>query len=365
MKLNPTFAATLAATLSLVFAASAHPGEALSKRQQEAHNARSVAAVNARALEVCQQRPEVKARKQRDIARRQATFDQLRQKRSLQNDAFFHRRSDADFQQWAASNHNFTGEVDVTVSSKDLFPSNASCVLAPDNANGPYFVSQELIRQEIDEEEVGIPMHLELQFIDINTCEPADVLIDVWSCNSTGQYSGISAGGQGGLDTTYLRGVQLTDDEGVVNFDTPFPGLYEGRATHQHIIVHVGSEILDNGTYTGGVVAHLSQLFFDQKLRDAVESLAPYNTNEIPVTSNVEDLFGGYASTAEYDPFMNYVVLGNSLESGLFAWTELALNTSSNWDFYAPYASTWAAGGGSDNPAFNFSVVTMPPPTHD
>lgn len=230
-------------------------------------------------------------------------------------------------------------------------------MLAPDNANGPYFVYQELLRQDVVEDEPGVPLHLEFQFIDVNTCEPADVLIDIWSCNSTGQYSGVSAEGQGGLASTYLRGVQPTDDEGVVNFDTLFPGHYEARATHQHIIVHVGSEsrsflsnhapsiplpgmihdsvwriltfllVLDNGTYTGGVVAHLSQLFFDQKLIDAVEQLEPYNTNQIAQTLNVEDAFAGYGATEDYDPFINYIVLGNDLSSGLFAWAELGLNT--------------------------------------
>ncbi|KAH6646940.1 Intradiol ring-cleavage dioxygenase [Truncatella angustata] len=366
MIFSSKFVATSGLVLSLASIAAAHPGEGHEKRMQEAANARTVASVNARALEACNARPEVKARKQRAIARREATFDGLRQKRSLKNEPFLHRRDATDFAKWAAVDHNKTGIVDFSrdTPAEELFASNTSCVLAPDNANGPYFVYQELIREDVAEDLQGVPLHLEFQFIDVNTCEPADVLVDIWSCNSTGQYSGVSADGQGGLDSTYLRGVQPTDVEGVVNFDTIFPGHYEARASHQHIIVHVGSEILDNGTYTGGVVAHLSQLFFDQKLIDIVEALAPYNTNEIPQTPNVEDLFSGYGATAEYDPFIDYIVLGSDISSGLFAWAELGLNTSSNWDFYAPYASIWKPDGGVDNPNFNFSVVGTPPPTH-
>ncbi|KAF3001094.1 hypothetical protein E8E14_005482 [Neopestalotiopsis sp. 37M] len=352
--------------LSLASLGAAHPGEGHEKRLEEASNAHMVAALNARALEACNQRPEVKARKERAIARREATFAELRQKRGLKDESFVHRRDDAAFQKWAAVDHNKTGAVDFgpDTPAEELFASNASCVLAPDNANGPYFVYQELLRQDVVEAQPGVPMHLEFQFIDVNTCEPADVLVDIWSCNSTGQYSGVSAEGQGGLASSYLRGVQPTDDEGVVNFDTIFPGHYEARASHQHIIVHVGSEILDNGTYTGGVVAHLSQLFFDQKLIDAVEELEPYNTNQIAQTPNLEDAFAGYGATEEYDPFINYIVLGNDLSSGLFAWAELGLNTSSDWSLYAPYASIWKEGGGSDNPSFNFSIVGTPPPTH-
>ncbi|KAK9779120.1 hypothetical protein SCAR479_03987 [Seiridium cardinale] len=352
--------------LFIVSLGAAHPGEPHERRMEEANNARMVASINARALETCNNRPEVKARKQRAIARREATFDRLREKRGLKDESFVHRRDDAAFQKWAALDHNKTGIVDFNEDTppEELFASNTSCILAPDNANGPYFVYQELIRQDVTEGLEGIPLHLEFQFIDVNTCEPADVLIDIWSCNTTGQYSGISADGQGGLDSTYLRGVQVTDEEGVVNFDTLFPGHYEARASHQHIIAHAGSEVLDNGTYTGGVVAHLSQLFFDQKLIDLVEALPPYNTNQIALTPNIEDAFAGYGATEEYDPFINYIVLGNDVSAGLFAWAELALNTSSNWDYYAPYASIWKSDGGVDNPAFNISVVGTPPPTH-
>lgn len=210
----------------------------------------------------------------------------------------------------------------------------------------------------------GVPLHLELQFIDISTCEPADVLVDIWSCNATGRYSGVSAAGQGGLGSTHLRGVQPTDAHGVVRFATVFPGHYAGRASHQHLVAHAGAQRLPNGTYAGGAVAHLSQLFFDQALRDAVEALPPYAGNRVPATANLADGFTGYASSSAYDPFLNYVVLGTRLSDGLFAWHELGINTSANWDAYATYASIWAEGGGSENPRFDFSIVGTPPPTN-
>lgn len=182
--------------------------------------------------------------------------------------------------------------------------------------------------------------------------------------NSQGVYSGVSAAGEGGLGTTYLRGVQPTDKDGVVNFDTLFPGHYSGRATHEHIIAHVGSQVLANGTYTGGQVAHLSQLFFDQSLIDTIEATSPYSTNRIARTSNAADGFTGYAASPNYDPFPNYAMLGSGVAGGLFVWAEMGINTSSNWDYYAPYASTWKEGGGYNNPKFNMMVVATPPPTH-
>lgn len=140
-----------------------------------------------------------------------------------------------------------------------------------------------------------MPVHYELQFVDISTCKPAtNILVDVWSCNATGVYSGVSAAGQGGLSSSFLRGVQPTDADGVVEFDTIFPGHYSGRATHEHIITHTGATVLANGSYSGGHVSHLSQLFFDQALINAIEKLAPYNTNTIPQTTNNADGFTGY-----------------------------------------------------------------------
>ncbi|KAI0023853.1 putative GPI anchored dioxygenase [Xylariomycetidae sp. FL0641] len=369
MVLASPVAAVLAVVLSFMAVGIAHPGEKYGKREamEEIGNAHVVAEMNARALEACQNSEEVQARKQRAMERRAATFARLRKEREIENANWLHRRDASSLRKWAAQQHDKTGSISLNKDSpsSEIFGSNTSCVLTPDNANGPYFVYQEHIRSDVVEDVVGVPMHLEIQFIDVQTCKPAtEILIDTWSCNATGAYSGVSARGEGGLGTTFLRGVQPTDQDGIVSFDTVFPGHYQGRATHQHIIAHVGSEVLDNGTYTGGRVAHLSQLFFDQTLRDAIEATAPYNTNRIPKTTNLRDMFTGYAATANYDPFPNYIMLGDNLADGLFVWAELGLNTSSNWDTYAPYAATWKEGGGYNNPNFNMMAVARPPPSH-
>lgn len=85
-----------------------------------------------------------------------------------------------------------------------LFSTNTSCILTPEVTIGPYYVLSELVRQNITEGQPGVPVHLEMQFIDINTCEPVPSLfIDIWAANSTGRYSGIDTSmGQGGLNST-------------------------------------------------------------------------------------------------------------------------------------------------------------------
>lgn len=73
--------------------------------------------------------------------------------------------------------------------------------------------------------------------IDVNTCEPVpEAFLEIWHCNSTGVYSGVIANGNGNtndttnLDQTWHRGIQQSDEDGVVTFDTKFPGHYVGRA---------------------------------------------------------------------------------------------------------------------------------------
>jgi hypothetical protein len=79
------FTSSFVAVLSLALMAAAHPGEHLTERQiqDEVGNAHVVSMMNARALEACQNDPEVKARRERAIARRAATFARLRQEKEL------------------------------------------------------------------------------------------------------------------------------------------------------------------------------------------------------------------------------------------------------------------------------------------
>jgi hypothetical protein len=88
MMFSSSFATSMVVVLSsLAFLTTGHPGENLSERQirDEVGNAHVVNMMNARALEACQNDPEVKARKERAIARRAATFARLRQEKGLEN----------------------------------------------------------------------------------------------------------------------------------------------------------------------------------------------------------------------------------------------------------------------------------------
>ncbi|KAL7266103.1 hypothetical protein RUND412_011364, partial [Rhizina undulata] len=89
-----------------------------------------------------------------------------------------------------------------------------TCVLAPEEEVGPYYVSGELIRDDIRESEPGIDFLIDIQVFDVNTCEVVpNVMLDFWNCNSTGVYSGYSAENTEGL--TFLRGLVASDSDGI------------------------------------------------------------------------------------------------------------------------------------------------------
>ncbi|MGZ3424440.1 MAG: protocatechuate 3,4-dioxygenase, partial [Polyangiales bacterium] len=80
----------------------------------------------------------------------------------------------------------------------------------------------------------------------------------------------------------YFRGVQTTDANGRVDFDTCFPGWYRGRAIHIHFTVMLGDK-----SYT-------SQLVFDQSLvTEIFDSHVDYKTFGQPDMPNATDMVVG------------------------------------------------------------------------
>lgn len=67
-------------------------------------------------------------------------------------------------------------------------------------------------------------------------CTPlVGAAVYVWHCTRDGLYSLYSSGA---TSQNYLRGVQITDENGLVEFTTIFPGCYSGRWPHIHFEVY-------------------------------------------------------------------------------------------------------------------------------
>lgn len=197
-------------------------------------------------------------------------------------------------------------------------------------------------------------MILDTQVLDMATCDPVpDAMIEIWHCNSTGVYSGIVASGNGdssdaaNINATFLRGLQPTDSLGVAQFTTLFPGHYTSRAPHIHILAHFNGTIYPNGTYGGGYVSHVGQIFFDQDLITEVELTSPYNTNTQTLTTNADDSILAEEATTT-DPVVEYSLLGEDVSDGLFAWIAFGIDLTSEQTI-TPAASLYASGGVEDS----------------
>ena len=64
------------------------------------------------------------------------------------------------------------------------------CTLTSELEEGPFYISDTLFRSNITEDQAGLPLSLRVKAVD-TSCKPLmDAFIDIWSCNSTGSYSG-------------------------------------------------------------------------------------------------------------------------------------------------------------------------------
>lgn len=161
------------------------------------------------------------------------------------------------------------------------------CVLTPEQEEGPFYIDLARVRRDIVEDRSGVPLVLALTVVDARTCEPIrDAAVDIWHCDALGVYSGVESGG--GAGDVYLRGIQLTNANGLAEFATIYPGQYPGRTTHIHLKVRLGGRQSD-GAYSGGRVAHTGQLFTTDQLDAEVFALAPYSRNPAEITPRAAD----------------------------------------------------------------------------
>ncbi|KAH7389495.1 Intradiol ring-cleavage dioxygenase [Phaeosphaeria sp. MPI-PUGE-AT-0046c] len=343
----------------------AHPGESAEEVAQEAAVRRAYLAANERSLAHCAD--SLKARGN-DVAmhkRRAALIEAARAETSTQ--PYLQER---DLDDVININHrsNLTG-ISPNSTPGTLFSGMNSCVLSPEVTEGPYWVGGELVRENITDGQKGVPLTLHVQLVDIKTCKPIpEVYLEIWHCNSTGVYSGVVASGNGNsndksnINTTFHRGLQQSDAEGVVKFRTTFPGHYTGRATHIHVMSTVDATENKNNTITGGSVTHVGQMFFDQGLITQVEKEAPYTNNRQELTTNAKDgILAQEAKTT--DPFIEYVMLGDKISDGIFGWLAFGIDTSASQQVSAAGVLTGTGGasaGGDARTSGASSTGTLP-----
>ncbi|MEU1946446.1 intradiol ring-cleavage dioxygenase [Streptomyces sp. NPDC020125] len=248
------------------------------------------------------------------------------------------------------------GETSAASASASASSGEVCYRLTSETTEGPYYIDADKIRKDITEHKEGIPMTLRLKVIDSDTCKPlAKAAVDIWHCDALGLYSGYESSSSGGDgtpptgtpptgtpptgtpptdaptgvptgappggghqeptdDKRYLRGTQLTDRHGFVEFTTVFPGWYRGRCVHIHTKVHVGGKLTDAG-YEGGHTCHTGQLFFAEEAVLASAEVAPYNTSTTERTTLDED--GIYPGNGAQGGLLNLEYRKGKIEKGV------------------------------------------------
>jgi protocatechuate 3,4-dioxygenase beta subunit len=173
-----------------------------------------------------------------------------------------------------------------------------SCVVSPTMTEGPFFVDEQLNRADIRSDpsngsvKAGVPLRLAINLQQVSAdgaCTPlAGAHVDIWHCDAGGLYSDEQANNT--VRQKFLRGYQLTDAGGNVEFTTVYPGWYAGRAVHIHVKARAEPTSQQGYQFT-------SQFFFDDALTDQVFAKAPYNTLGARDTRNANDnIFSGGGS---------------------------------------------------------------------
>jgi protocatechuate 3,4-dioxygenase beta subunit len=100
---------------------------------------------------------------------------------------------------------------------------STTCVVRPEQTEGAYYVDTGLDRSDIREEREGVPLDLTFNVSrvdegDISACGPlAGAVVDIWHCDALGEYSAVEDNTEGlsTLDETFLRGYEVTDENGT------------------------------------------------------------------------------------------------------------------------------------------------------
>ena len=171
-----------------------------------------------------------------------------------------------------------------------------SCVVKPQQTEGPYFVEEKLNRSDIRSDpsdnsvKQGVPLRLAFQVsrIDGSSCVPLQgAIVDIWHCDALGVYSDVTDPSFNTVGKKFLRGYQVTDANGTVEFVTIYPGWYPGRTVHIHFKIRTNSASQQSYEFT-------SQLYFDDVLTDQIHAQRPYAAKgQRTLKNDQDDIFQG------------------------------------------------------------------------
>lgn len=170
---------------------------------------------------------------------------------------------------------------------------NPTCVIKPQQTEGPYFVDERLNRSDIRSDpadgsmQQGVPLRLVFRVSQVGdrSCTPLKgAIVDVWHCNALGVYSDVRDPNFNTVGKKFLRGYQVTDAQGMTQFVTIYPGWYQGRTVHIHFKIRTAAS---EPSYE-----FTSQLYFDDALSDLIHAQPPYaDKGQGAIKNNKDGIF--------------------------------------------------------------------------
>jgi hypothetical protein len=106
------------------------------------------------------------------------------------------------------------------------------------------------------------------------------------------------------------------------------------------VATHVNITRNANNTISGGRTSHVGQLYFDQDLVDQVSKLKPYMENKMSRTSNKQDFLLGQSAANGADPIVEYILLGEQISQGIFAWINFGIDAKKTVPIHAATVCT-------------------------
>ena len=183
-----------------------------------------------------------------------------------------------------------------TTTSTGGAATSSTCAVSASETVGPYpdrtgmLGNAAFYRRDVTEGRSGLPVNLMLTVVNASAgCAPvANANIEIWQCDADGHYSEYAQPGYNGTGQTFLRGLQTTDPNGQVTFQTVYPGWYAGRATHIHVEV-----------YVNGRSVKVTQIAFPDSVTAQVYRTGVYAARGQNPTSTASDMVFSDGTTTE------------------------------------------------------------------
>ena len=171
------------------------------------------------------------------------------------------------------------GTATPAASTGEEIPEETAGPFPGDGSNGPDVLSESgVVRRDLTKSfggasgvAEGVPTTVELTLLDVSAggAPLAGAAVYLWHCDMAGRYSLYD---QEVAEENYLRGVQESDGDGKLAFETIFPAAYAGRWPHMHFEVY---ESLDAAA-SGGEKLRTSQLALPEATCDEVYATSGY-----------------------------------------------------------------------------------------